>query len=192
MCGRYQSSTEEELMEIKEIIDDITIKISTEDYVFLNKEIFPSGKAPIITKNNEIIIGKWGFSKWDNKGVIFNTRKENADKSSFFKESLDNNRCVIPARCYFEWEHENSKGKDKYQISTFEKTIYMAGIMKIEGDQNVYSIITKDADEEINFIHHRMPVLLRKNEIKKWLSGEYELKDIKNNNLEIVFSKMSK
>lgn len=180
MCGRYTTNTEEELIEIREILNDISIRITEEEKSCLDKEVTPGQKAPVITKEKEIRVVKWGFVKWDNKGLIFNARSESVDSSNYFKRYLASGRCVIPGSNYFEWEHVD-KEKIKYVISEDNKDIlYFAGIIKDEDDgTKSYCIITKEAQNDIKFIHSRMPYILEPNEIEDWLDGKLMPNDLK-------------
>lgn len=179
MCGRYTTNTEEELIEIRDILNDIAIRITNDERELLNKEVTPGSKAPIITKEKELKILKWGFVKWDNKGVIFNARSETVEESNYFNKYLKNGRCVVPASNYFEWERKE-KAKIKYEICESDKDIiYFAGIIKKEVDgSESYTILTKKANEDIEFIHERMPLLLKPEEIEKWLDGELSPLDV--------------
>lgn len=182
MCGRYTTNTEEELIEVRSIINEIAIRIANEDKKYLDTEVNPGSKAPIITKEKDIRVLKWGFVKWDNKGLIFNARSENASTSKYFSPLLEKNRCVIPASNYFEWQKKD-KEKIKYRFNNSgEKIMYFAGIIRIENDNSEsYTILTCNASEDIEFIHDRMPLILKPNEIEGWLNGSLKISDLEKN-----------
>lgn len=188
MCGRYTTNTEDELIEIRDILNDIAIKITNEEGIYLNKEVTPGSLAPVITKEKELKILKWGFIKWDNKGLIFNARSESIMSSKYFSPYIKNNRCVIPASNYFEWEHVD-KVKKKYEIHDVNKNvIFFAGIIKIEDDSTEsYTILTKEANENIEFIHNRMPVILEASEVDDWLNGLLQPNEIKSNLIDLDY-----
>ncbi len=185
MCGRYTTNTEDEILEIRDIVEDIKIKISQEEYQFLGKEVYPSCLAPVITKSKELRILKWGFKKWDNKGLVFNARSEGIENSKYFSPYVKENRCLIPAKSYFEWEKEAGKVIDKYQIKDANSDmILMAGLVKKnEEGQEEYTIITKAAEEELSFIHDRMPVIVDYDKAMSWLDGRINVDDIIKNTI---------
>ena len=130
MCGRYVSNDEEEMLQIirtnKLLYDELLL-----DNIQYNKEVFPSQNAPIITQERKLITSKWGFEKWDGKGIIINARSETLATSRFFSPHLNNGRCIIPAKAYFEWL-KVEKGKSvKYQFKPKEMDyLYIAGLIK--------------------------------------------------------------
>ncbi len=74
MCGRYYMDIDDK--EIKKIADEAENIIYPE---YKNGEIFPSNVAPILIHDREDtrpILAKWGFPKWDGKGIIINARME--------------------------------------------------------------------------------------------------------------------
>jgi putative SOS response-associated peptidase YedK len=47
-----------------------------------------------------------------------------------------------------------------------------AGIYNEYAGENGCAIITKKANKSLGKVHHRMPILLEKNEARNWLQGE--------------------
>lgn len=186
MCGRYTVNTEDEIMEMRDIIQEISIRIMNEAEFDYGKEAYPSCIAPVITPNKQLSLAKWGFEKWDKKGVIFNARSETIETNKVFSHYLNNGRCIIPASSYYEWIRLNNKPIEKYRIFSEEgKPIFMAGIIKnnINLNKQEYVIITRKAADNISFIHHRMPLILSAEQALLWMSGDFDkrLLDIINN-----------
>ena len=144
-------------------------------------EIFPSEKVPvIITSRAQKIIPfpmEWGYSTSDGNRLI-NARSETASQKPTFKDGMLHRRCIIPASWYFEW-NRNEKGKPKYAIGIEQKeVIYMAGIYRYEHDRPVFSILTREPAESIQFIHNRMPVILPREAIRNWLNTSFRADEI--------------
>jgi len=82
MCGRYSVLTEDEIIEVRSIIKELSLCIVRDEFEEYDKmpgEVRPADRAPIITKNDDGISfesGKWGFKKWNGSGVIINARCE--------------------------------------------------------------------------------------------------------------------
>ena len=170
MCGRFKSNTLVQLNQIKSIFNIKNIKLSKEEVNNLNKEISPGMKAPIITNEFVIETQSFGLLKWDNKGLIFNSRTETVSNNKFFKSDFELNKCVIPASSYYEWQKQLNT-KIKYQFTKEDQLLFLAGFYKQENNEKHFSIITKQATKDISFIHDRMPLLLNKEEAYNWLSN---------------------
>ena len=137
-------------------------------YSIAMKEIFPTDPAPIVI-GDASIQAKFGFARWDGKGVMLNARSETLQTVSTFKHRVQIGRCVIPASEYYEW-----KNKIKHAIkSTDGAPLSMAGLWRDDPENNgrEFVIITKNTFGSIADIHGRMPVLLRPKEHEAWLNG---------------------
>ena len=183
MCGRYQLFTEGDIEEIKNIIDALNRKYSEADRSAMKTdEIFPTNTTPILTKGERsgmsVTLQKWGFPKWDGKGVIINAMSETASSKPMFRTSVLERRCIVPSTGFYEWRHEGKKTIEKYIINLpDEPVLYMAGIYDTFKDDNGipsvrFVILTTAANGSISHIHDRMPVIVRRDERAAWLNGE--------------------
>jgi putative SOS response-associated peptidase YedK len=181
MCGRYYIYIDNE--EIKRILKEAQKNIY-ENYK--TGEIFPTNIAPIYIEddiNMKPLLAKWGFPKWDGKGVIINARAESINEKPMFKKLLLSNRCIVPASYYFEWKQENNR-KEKYKIKRPGSNIYMAGLYNIVADNSrqlslfnqsmdvYYTIITRNSNDSVSRIHKRMPLIFDAQEMFDWLEGK--------------------
>lgn len=177
MCARYTVFTEDEIIEIRSIIEEVSRKFG--DGAVSKGEIRPTNTAPILTfENNRITADavSWGFPKWDGKGVIINARAETALEKPMFRDSLLSRRCVVPSAGYYEWQRTaNKKTKDKYHLLEPNKDIlYMAGIVGTfsrsdDSQYEAFTILTTAANQSVSPIHDRMPVILQSDELEAWL-----------------------
>lgn len=170
MCGRYEIGP---TPEIKKVLDDL--KNNKKSYSYKG-EIFPGDIAPVIAINKElkpqVYLMKWGYSL--NNSLIFNARSETASEKLMFSKDLEKHRCLVVANNYYEWD----RNKNKYKIYLDDDVIYMAGLFRFEGNELVYTILTKEASSSLKHIHHRMPVILDKNTKDKWLNLKIEAKEV--------------
>ena len=196
MCGRYTANTEDEVIEIRRILAGLTMRLagdrlSDDDDLenikqsgVLGKVVFPSQTAPVISDKGRFTLSKWGFDKWDDSGIIINARSETADKSRFFMPYANKNRCLIPAKSYFEWKKNPGFSSIKYKIGSGNSgVLFMAGFIKPVKEHNHneldrFVVLTKPADDKISFIHDRMPLLVTNDLIKPWLDGSIEIGDL--------------
>lgn len=188
MCGRYSVLTEDEIIEIRSILHDISMRLVRDDmdnYVARPGEVRPTDKAPVIAMNNDGLSfenAKFGFKKWQGKGVIINARSETVKSTGMFSKLLKVGRCVVPAKEYYEWkvqgeddgiEQKTKKKKTKQFIKDKEgNLLFFAGLYRDTEEGREFVIITKEAVGEVTGVHDRMPVILRVNQLEKWLNGE--------------------
>jgi putative SOS response-associated peptidase YedK len=181
ICARFLILDENEVAEINKIVAEIGMKYDGKGLTMKTGEIFPTDNAPIVSLENgkpSILLMKWGFPKWDGKGVVINARSETAAQKQMFAEPLARRRCVIPSTGFFEWEKLEGKAKQKFRFNTADSPmLYMAGLYTDYNDQNEdkqltsrFVILTRQANDSISDIHDRMPVILYKDEIRRWLT----------------------
>ncbi len=175
MCSRYMTESEKE---IQDIIKRYKLQFKSSDLNsdIYNREVFPSQIAPIITQDRELILSKWGFDKWDDKGIIINARSETLTTSRFFSPHLREGRCIVPASSYFEWLKVENGKPVKYRFSGKEiESLFMAGLIKrIDDTHSTFVIITRDAAADISFIHDRMPLIFDEEKCEKWLFDSFD------------------
>ena len=122
----------------------------------------------------------WGFSHEATDAPIVNCRLETASQKEMWKDSWFRRRCVIPCSWYFEWEHfrspdgKRSKVGDKYLIQPKDShSTMLAGLYRIEERKGlqvpVFSVLTRDATEELRSIHDRMPLMLQREDVDAWI-----------------------
>ena len=180
MCGRYSVLTEDEIIEVRSIIRELSLRLARdelESYEADRQEIAPTNRAPVITGDGDALafeLGQFGFERWDGKGVIINARAETAHEKSMFRNRLNKGRCIIPANGYYEWKLpvEGQKQKVKHLIKDKHgNLLFMAGLYKDGKNGREFVVITKEAYGGVKDIHGRMPVMLRTDQLEAWLSG---------------------
>lgn len=181
MCGRYTVFTEEEVIEMREIMNEINRRyIGTAELSAMKTgEVFPTDVAPVLTlgeHGREARLMSWGFPKWQGPGVVFNARSETAGEKPMFRDALERRRCVVPSTGFFEWKHEGGKAKkDKYLLTLpGEKMLYMAGFYgsfrdKLGRPYDGFVILTAAANDSMAPLHDRMPVILTPGQQALWL-----------------------
>ena len=56
--------------------------------------------------------------------------------------------------------------------------LYMAGVYRVENGKPVFSILTREPAENIDFIHNRMPVILPAEAKNDWLNMHYSVGNV--------------
>ena len=145
-------------------------------------EIFPSDMVPVVARSKSGAVTAfpmvWGFRSPASKTPIFNARSESAGEKPMFMDSWQVRRCIVPAAYFFEWgKAPDSPDKIKYAIQPKGATsMWMAGLYRFEqkGDFTypVFTILTKDSIGSMAEIHERMPVILRREDLERWVAPE--------------------
>ena len=172
MCGRYSLEVSYDLFASRYGIEVESIEYSG------SKEIFPTNQSPLIMNQKDLVLGKWGFSNPYSSKVLINARLETVNQKPTFKEAFQETRCLIPATSFFEWEKSGTE-KEKRKIFVDRQFIFsMAGIVRQEEDQLVYSILTMDSNEEFKHVHQRLPVIIQAKDELKYLNKNTSIKDV--------------
>ena len=127
---------------------------------------------------NELTIEemKWGLYGFAGKtnGITFNSRIENI-KSNFMSKRIQYNRGVIIIDGFYENKTNYFTNKQKCLVIPVLFDIPAYGL-------NVFTILTKPAEENIQHLHTRQPVVLDELNLCKWMNMvEYKKKIIINN-----------
>ncbi|GHT58809.1 DUF159 family protein [Bacteroidia bacterium] len=182
MCGRFLFLDGEGIAEIGAILRDIGVKYSGTGLSAKTGEIFPTDSVAALSLKDgkpALSLMKWGFPKWSGeKGVIINARSETAAEKKMFAKPLAERRCVIPSTGFLEWKRSASgKSSEKFRFNMADELtpmLYMAGIYTEvddgDGVRERFVILTREANASIAEVHDRMPVILHKSELTKWLS----------------------
>ena len=151
----------------------------------------------------EITRLRWGLiPEWADEGStdFINARAETLGEKHSFAEPFEQRRCLVLADGFYEWA-ETGEGKQPYRITTAkEEPFCMAGLWErwtppdaqsdlaafadSGGDSagsvgepepiETYTIVTTDANEAVGDLHHRMPVVLPREEERRWLEDDAE------------------
>lgn len=160
MCGRYALFSDEENNEINEIIRRVQDRIKI-------GEIYPTNPAPVILEDG-VHAYRWGFPHFRGKGVVINARAETAGEKRMFKKCVAERRCVIPSTGFYEW-----RNKKKYQFTLpGNPVLYMAGIYNEFAEESRFVILTTAANQSMEQIHNRMPLVLPRNRISNWIGSD--------------------
>ena len=114
---------------------------------------------------------------------LINARAETVAQKPSFRDAYRNHRCLVLADGFYEWD-TTSKPHVPYRITLKNNEPFaFAGIASHWKDNNgksiySFSIITTAANNTIEAIHDRMPVILCPEDEHKWLNAGLEEKHI--------------
>ena len=130
----------------------------------------------------EFVFLRWGLiPSWAKDPAIsyklINARSETVSEKPSFRYAFKHRRCLILADGFYEWQRtEGSKAKKQPYYFTLKDSQFMAlaGLWErwesSEGDViNSCTILTVGANELLQPIHDRMPVILQPKDYDVWL-----------------------
>lgn len=164
MCGRYYVD-DETAREIEKLVRDLDRRLKMER----TGDVFPSQNAMILKGEGSHLAAeqmRWGFPGFEKGKLLINARAETALERPTFRESVQDRRCIIPARGFYEW----NKSKEKF---IFERkgtpVLFMAGCYNRYEGQERFVILTTEANPSVAPVHNRMPLILEPEELKDWV-----------------------
>ena len=136
---------------------------------FTTGDVFPSQKVLTLGANKKKQIVP-GVTKWEvtgfKKGQLFiNARSESVEEKRTFSKAFRESRCAFPMSGFYEWDSE----KQKFLCTNDEKPIYVAGFYRMHENIAESIILTTQPNATIASIHDRMPLIIDKSEIDKWI-----------------------
>jgi putative SOS response-associated peptidase YedK len=180
MCGRFVLTVNPDA--IQTAFDLTTVPASMSP----RYNIAPTQPVAVITNENprELTFYKWGlipsWSKDTSAGAkMINARSESAAEKPSFRSAFRRRRCIIPTDGYYEWL-ERAGEKVPLFIHFDKREVFgLAGLWEVwhspEGDElRTCTILTTDANDFMKPFHHRMPVILNKEDYALWLSPDEE------------------
>jgi len=168
MCGRFSLSSN-----LEELKKEFSNKVSGNFPAKYN--ISPGQNSVVISlKNNNLYLSKiqWGFKVPKLSKLVINARSETINEKPLFKNLFQQNRCLIPANSWFEWNNENTPYLIKHKKNDI---IAFAGLQRLEENkERSFVIITAEAERNLKTIHKRTPLVINKENFLFWLGNDYE------------------
>ena len=152
MCGRFHFNDNDK--DIQKILDNLPESENNIQIKF--GDIYPTYYLPIITQEKHPVLSKWGFNRFDGKGVLINARAETVTDKQTFRKSFLERRCLIPASGFYEWDSQ----KNKYYFKRSDgKPLYLGGFYRNEDGENRFIILTKQSTPPVENYHNRIPII---------------------------------
>ena len=170
MCGRYNNHLPK--------MHGWTETLKEWPIVPTSYNVTPSSSiASFRTRRGEVM--RWGmvppWSKtFDSKFSTFNARIETVDEKATFNNAWQKSqRCLIPMAGYYEWSGLKGSKTPFYISDKDQGCLVVAGLYEIWGDgQLSCTMLTTAANDDLSAVHHRMPIMLKQDQVKDWIYGE--------------------
>ncbi len=183
MCGRYT---------LKTPINVLAEYFEVEDYPSSlppSYNIAPTQEVAAIVEEDEtrkLEMFRWGLiPSWAKDPAIgnkmINARAETVSEKPSFRSAFKRRRCLIAADGFYEWQ-KTDNGKQPFYFRMKDSSPFaFAGLWETwdkEGEEiRSCSIITTGANDLMNEIHHRMPVILPPENYGVWLDQGFDEKE---------------
>ena len=182
MCGRvnvidYQS--------IAILMEEMGLPVNLSADIEASKQLCPYYKplvAGFINEEGQVdsALMNWGWQRdWDQDNRLFNSRRVSAKgqviwDSPVWGDAIRKRRCLIPINAFYEWDQNQPKGKrNRYRVETNEAAFTLGGIFEVSEDGEMFlSVCTTDPNDKMAEIHHRMPVIIDKDDAQEWLCND--------------------
>lgn len=178
MCGRYTFFSPRESVTR---LFDTPVPLPIE----ARYNIAPTQFVPVIRQDphgqKQLVMLHWGLvPSWAKEKAIgnrmINARAETLAEKPSFKRAFSQRRCLVLASGFYEWRKQDG-AKQPYFISRKDsEPIAMAGLWERwtrEADPlESCTIITTEANDFMQTLHHRMPAMLQPGECGAWLDGK--------------------
>ena len=143
-----------------------------------------------VNAKGERVLGlvRWGlvpsWTKQTPKVQPINARAETVTTSGMFRQALARRRCLVPADGFYEWQVVSPKQKQPFLFTVKNDAPFaFAGIWErwtapdAEHPQDTMAIITTQANDVVQPVHARMPVILHPSDYATWLDRDAPVDD---------------
>jgi len=182
MCGRFTLTRQDAL----ELAEELGVPVESLPDYRPRYNIAPTDQHWILRakyEELEVLPALWGLvNSWaeDRKRAAaqINARVETLETRSAFRDAFHSRRCLVPADGFFEWIGAKDSRRPVWFHRADGKLIFFAGLYESwqpEPDawERTFTIVTTDANETVEPIHDRMPVILDGEAAESWVySGE--------------------
>jgi putative SOS response-associated peptidase YedK len=189
MCGRYTLRVSPtELAEIFGVINSLELKPR---YNISPTQTVAMVRQPEQDAGRELALAKWGLiPSWADDPKIgsrmINARADGIATKPSFRSAIKKRRCLIPTDGFYEWKPiEGEKTKLPYHITVRDVPAFaFAGLWESwTGPDGINiescTIITTEANELMQQVHNRMPVILDSADYDRWLDhGKQSADDV--------------
>lgn len=109
---------------------------------------------------------------------LINARAETVAEKPSFRSAFKRRRCLIPADGFYEWTGPQG-AKQPYFVTVDAPPVAFAGLWEHwespDGELETCTIVTTTANQVVERVHDRMPVILAKDEYDLWLDPDFPM-----------------
>jgi putative SOS response-associated peptidase YedK len=183
MCGRYNMITDAHVLIDLLAIDQLLVE---PDQLQPRYNIAPGQDVAIVRSTPQgrtLSMARWGLvPHWSEAATVkystINARAETVAEKPTYRDAFKRKRCLIPATGFYEWRQADGQ-KTPYHIRLPDRDVFaFAGLWDHweRGGKGFdsCSIIVTAANNAMQPIHERMPVILEASFYNVWLNPTHE------------------
>ncbi len=174
MCGRFSLALPAQ--EIREELPFVEINLNIRP----NYNIAPTQHAYVVANREPYHLDyiTWGLipfwaNSGRNTGSLINARAEGIEAKPSFRIPIRQRRCLVLADGFYEWRKTGLKRTPFRAVAREGKLLTFAGIWDEWNKEGYpvhsFSIITVQANSDLESIHERMPLILTGEQRRQWL-----------------------
>ncbi|HVE57961.1 MAG TPA: SOS response-associated peptidase [Pyrinomonadaceae bacterium] len=179
MCGRFANNAKKKDIEkefkigkLNKVSFDARYNIAPSQMI---DAVLESDAERILTQLKWGLIPRW--AKDDSfASKTINARAETLSEKASFRDAFKSRRCIIPASGFYEWAKKGERAKQPFYFYLTDKDVFgFAGLYEEWLDKEsgelieTCTIITTEANEVLEPVHDRMPVILKVADYDQWL-----------------------
>lgn len=108
--------------------------------------------------------------RWGLRHRLFNARAESVATNGAFAGALRARRLAVLADGFFEWQNPGGGRRQPFFFARADgEPLALAGLWDREGGSPACTVITTNAGNDLAGIHDRMPVILERDTLARWL-----------------------
>jgi putative SOS response-associated peptidase YedK len=180
VCGRFGFL--DNLQGLAEIYPGL---VGDEEQVLRGRNLPPGEPRTVVVGTDDgprLSTPVWGLQLAGLRRALINVRVEGAASHGLFGPLLMQHRCAVPASFFFEWMKPSpsfATASRPYLVMSRSLPLSLAAIMASSqpGERPSFAILTTQARGFLQQIHHRVPLLLRPEDLDAWLDPQVNTPD---------------
>lgn len=172
MCGRFNMT---DMPGLQNLLDELAIDLQLPEP---RHNIAPTEDVLLLRDGQGDPARWWLVPSWarevSTRYSMFNARTESLTRSPAFRDPFRRQRGVVPMSSFIEWRKEQSQ-KQPWLITNDDRILTVAALWDVwkGGSAPLLSctLVTTEAAESFKPWHHRMPVMLTREECRRWLDN---------------------
>ena len=181
MCGRFVLFTSgDDLTQVVAELPGVSAVEAPDGTPPPRYNIAPTQQVPLIRiagNDARIDAARWGLLptwKKDETGApLFNARGETVAEKPSFRSAFKARRGLMVLDGYYEWR-QTENGKQPYFVRPEDGMLFAAALWETGLDRLSTTMVTTEAAENMAWLHHRLPLFLRRDEVRQWVEGTPE------------------
>jgi putative SOS response-associated peptidase YedK len=144
----------------------------------------PTQEASIVVRGKEgpelrrARFGMIPFWAKDERSMLVNVRDDTLTTKPAFRNSLQKRRCLVLADGFYEWQKLGKFKQPVYIRMKCGGQFVFGGLWERWNELETFSIVTVPPNELVTPIHDRMPLIVKEENVEKWLGKETPLEEV--------------